>query len=379
MTMHIPFVDLKAQFGEIRDEALAAITGVLDSMELVLGKNLQAFERELADYCQTSHAIGLASGTDALALALRACGVEPGDEVITASNSFMATAGAIVQIGAVPVFVDVDPQTYTLDPTCVEAAISPLTRAIVPVHLYGQMADMSAIMQIARRHGLVVVEDACQAHGAEDRGRRAGSLGDAAAFSFYPSKNLGAYGDAGAVTTRSASIAERIRMLRDHGSTRKYEHREMGVNSRLDEIQAAVLRVKLRYLDAWNARRRAHAAVYDELLANIDVVRPVVRDGAQHVYHLYVIQTEDRHRVRKTLLSHGISTGIHYPIPIHQQLACKSIRHIANDLPVTESQAGQILSLPMYAELEADQIEYVVARLSETRTRRRMPALAGQY
>jgi len=376
--MQIPFVDLKAQYSAIREDVLEALSAVLDNMELVLGPNVRAFESEFAEYCHAQHALGLASGTDALVLALRACGVGPGDEVITASNSFIATAEAIVLLGAVPVFVDVDPGTFTLDPSCLEAAISHQTRAIVPVHLYGQMADMDAIMRIARRHGLAVVEDACQAHGAEDRGRRAGSIGDAAAFSFYASKNLGAYGDAGAITTNSAAIAEKIRILRDHGSARKYEHLEMGVNSRLDEVQAAVLRVKLKLLDGWNERRIAHALAYDSLLADVDVIRPSVRVDAKHVYHLYVVQTDDRDRVRTALADRGIATGVHYPIPIHQQPACHGVGRVVSELRVTESQAHRILSLPMFAELEQAQVEYVTACLRETLVNRCELAFAGR-
>jgi dTDP-4-amino-4,6-dideoxygalactose transaminase len=357
--MKIPFVDLKAQYGAIREEVQAAILDVLDGMELVLGSNLRAFETEFAEYCQAKYAIGVAQGTDALMLALRACGVGPGDEVVTVAHTFIATSEAIVQLGAIPVYVDIDPATYTLDPACLEAAIGPRTRAVVPVHLYGQMADMDAIMAIARRHGLAVVEDACQAHGAEDRGRRAGSIGDAAAFSFYPSKNLGAYGDGGAVTTNSRAIAECVQRLRDHGSVRKYEHQEMGWNSRLDELQAAALRVKLRYLDEWNARRRAHAATYAELLADLDLVLPATRAGASHVYHLYVIQTEARDFGRRMLANFGIATGIHYPTPIHLQPASLGIGRVAGDLRVTEWVAPRVLSLPMYAEMEAAQLTYV--------------------
>ncbi|CAA9216038.1 MAG: Aminotransferase, DegT/DnrJ/EryC1/StrS family, partial [uncultured Chloroflexia bacterium] len=299
--MHVPFVDLKAQYRTIKDEVLAELSQVLDSMELMLGPNVRAFEAEFADYCRARHAIGVANGTDALYLALRACGVGAGDEVVTVSHSFIATAEAIVQAGAMPVYVDVDPETYTLDPAQLELAISPLTRAIIPVHLYGQMADMDPIMEVARRHGVAVIEDACQAHGAEYKGRRAGSIGDAAAFSFYMGKNLGAYGDAGAVTTNSHAIAECVRTLRDHGSTRKYHHSEMGVNSRLDELQAAFLRIKLQYLDEWNEQRRRHAQAYGSLLADLPVQLPLERLEGGHVYHLYVIQTDDRNRVRATL------------------------------------------------------------------------------
>lgn len=362
-TMQIPFVDLKAQYGPIREEIQAAMLDVLDGMELVLGPNLRAFEAEFAAYCQAKYAIGVAQGTDALMLALRACGVGPGDEVITVSHTFIATSEAIVQLGAIPVYVDIDPQTYTLDPACLEAAIGPRTRAVVPVHLYGQMADMDAILPIARRHGLAVVEDACQAHGAEDRGRRAGSLGDAAAFSFYPSKNLGAYGDGGAVTTNSRAIAECVQRLRDHGSIRKYEHQEMGWNSRLDEIQAAALRIKLRYLDEWNARRRAHAETYAALLDDLDIALPTTRAGASHVYHLYVIQTEARDFGRRVLGNVGVATGVHYPTPVHLQPASLGVGRVAGDLRVTEWVAPRVLSLPMYAEMEAAQLSYVATSM----------------
>ena len=355
----IPFVDLKAQYRNIGPEIRAAMNQVLESMDLLLGPNVRAFEEEFATFCQARYAIGVNSGTDALALALRACGIQPGDEVITPANSFIASAAAIVQIGAIPVFVDVDSETFTIDPDLLEAAITPRTRAVVPVHLYGQMADLSRVMEIARRHGLAVVEDACQAHGAEDRGLRAGSVGDAAAFSFYVSKNLGAYGDAGAVTTNSRAIAEQVRRLRDHGSLHKYEHEEFGLNSRLDELQAAVLRVKLRYLEAWNAQRIAAAARYDEVLAELDVVLPRVRSGARHVFHLYVIQTDERDRVRESLEARGVATGIHYPIPIHRQAACQDAGRIHGRLDVTDGLAGRILSLPIYAEIESEQIHYV--------------------
>ena len=361
--MQVPFVDLKTQYHSIQSEVLVRILDALDGMNLLLGPNVRAFEAEFAAFCQAEHAIGVASGTDALYLALRACGIKAGDEVITVSHSFIATAQTIVQLGAVPVFVDVDPDTYTLDPERLAAAIGPRTRAIVPVHLYGQMADMEPIMAIARQHGLVVVEDACQAHGAEDRGRRAGSIGDAAAFSFYMSKNLGAYGDAGAVTTNSRAIAEEIRLLRDHGAAHKYEHSEMGMNSRLDEIQAAVLRVKLPQLEMWNEQRRAHAQAYRQLLDDVDVTVPVTRRGASHVYHLYVVQAGDRDRVRQELTDRGVATGIHYPIPIHLQDAARGIGRISGDLHVTESLAKRVLSLPMYAELQPQQQSYVASCL----------------
>ena len=345
-------------------------------MELLLGPNVRAFESEFGDFCGTQYSVGVANGTDALYLALRACGVTPGDEVITVSHSFIATAEAIVQLGAIPVYVEIDPETYTMDPTKLEAAIRPQTKAIVPVHLYGQMADMDAIMSIAYRYGLVVVEDACQAHGAEYKGRRAGSFGDAAAFSFYMGKNLGAYGDAGAVVTNSRAIAECVRMLREHGSSVKYHHDEMGVNSRLDELQAAVLRVKLRYLEAWNEQRRAHAETYRALLSDLPVQLPSVRSDGGHVFHLYVIQSDDRDRLRESLANRGVSVGIHYPVPIHQQRASYGIGRIEGNLHITETMAGRILSLPMYPEMEQAQLEYTASCLRRACATRGL-AIAG--
>ncbi len=363
-SMQIPLVDLKAQYETVRDEVQLALVEALESMELTLGPNLRAFEAEFAIHCGVEHTVGVSSGTDALYLALRACGVGPGDEVITVANTFVATVEAIVLLGATPVFVDIDPDTYTLDPARLRGAIGPRSRAIVPVHLYGQMADMEAVMAIARRYGLTVVEDACQAHGAEFQGRRAGSIGDAAAFSFYVSKNLGAYGESGAVTTSSLPIAECVRRLRDHGSTRKYEHDEMGVNARMDELQAAVLRVKLRHLDEWNARRRALAARYDELLASADIDLPITRPAAQHVFHLYVVRLAERERVRQLLADRGIATGVHYPTPIHKQPAALGLGRVAGDLRVTEAFADQILSLPMYAELSDEQLQHIADSLT---------------
>jgi dTDP-4-amino-4,6-dideoxygalactose transaminase len=357
--MEIPFVDLKAQYATIRNESAAGFDEALTSMNLLLGPNVRAFEVEFADYCQARYALGVANGTDALYLALKACGVGAGDEVITVSHSFIATAEAIVNLGAVPVYVDVDPETYTLDPSKLKPAITSKTRAIIPVHLYGQMADMDPIMEIARQYGLVVIEDACQAHGAEYKGRRAGSIGDAAAWSFYMGKNLGAYGDAGAITTNSKAVADHIRLLRDHGSKVKYEHDEMGMNSRLDELQAVVLRVKLPYLDQWNAARRSHSDTYRRLLEEAYVTLPAEAAYGKHVYHLFVVQTDDRERVREVLTSHGIATGIHYPIPIHDQIASRSIGRVVGSMKVTDSLAPRILSLPMYAELEERQIDFV--------------------
>jgi dTDP-4-amino-4,6-dideoxygalactose transaminase len=361
----VPFVDLKAQLASIRNDVLSAVADCLDSMDLILGPNVRAFESEFASYCDARYGVGVGSGTDALYLALRTCGIGPGDEVITVSHTFVATAEAIIVAGATPVFVDIDPETYTMDPTCIEAAIGPRTRAILPVHLYGQMADMEAITEIAQRRGLLVIEDACQAHGAEYRGRRAGSVGDAAAFSFYMSKNLGAYGEAGAVTTNSRAIAEGVAMLRDHGSVRKYAHDDIGVNARLDEIQAAVLRVKLRHLDTYTALRQAHAQEYAQLLEGAGVEVPIVRDGATHVFHLYVVQTSDRDHVARVLADRAVATGVHYPTPIHLQPAFSGVGRVVGELAVTERVANRILSLPMYPELQPTQLAYVAECLRE--------------
>jgi dTDP-4-amino-4,6-dideoxygalactose transaminase len=366
--MEIPFVDLKAQYATIREQIVAGFDEALAGMNLLLGPNVQAFEVEFAEYCQARYALGVANGTDALYLAMKACGVGAGDEVITVSHSFIATAEAIVNLGAVPVYVDVDPDTYTLDPEKLKPAITSKTRAIVPVHLYGQMADMDPIMEIARQYGLVVIEDACQAHGAEYRGRRAGSIGDAAAWSFYMGKNLGAYGDAGAITTNSKAVADHVRLLRDHGSRIKYEHDEMGINSRLDELQAVVLRVKLPYLDGWNAARREHAGSYRRLLEEAYVTLPAEAAWNRHNYHLFVIQTDERDHVRDILAKQGIATGIHYPIPIHDQIASRSIGRVAGSMRVTDRLAPRILSLPMYAELDVSQQEFVAVALRSATT-----------
>ena len=356
----IPLVDLKEQFQPLKKEIMTEIEGVLDKMQLFLGENVYQLEREFADYCGARFAVGVGSGTDALYLSLRAMGVGHGDEVITVANSFIATAEAIVHAGARPVFVDIDAETYTIDATKVEAAITGRTKAVLPVHLYGHPADMVPIMAIARRHGLRVIEDACQAHGAEYKGVKVGTIGDAGAFSFYCSKNLGAYGEGGMVVTKDREIATQVQMLRDHGRNGKYHHATMGTNSRLDEIQSAILRVKLRHLDEWNTMRRALAAEYNSQLFGIEeIVRPTERAHAEHVYHLYVIRTPDREGLRARLRRHNIETGIHYPIPVHLQQALLAAGHSGGSLPVTESVSQEILSLPMYPELTVDQVHYI--------------------
>ena len=359
----IPLVDLKAQFAPLEEEILGTIREILHSMHLFMGPHLTAFEQAFAAYCDASYCQGLGTGTDALVMALRACGVGAGDEVITVAHSFIATVEAIALVGARPIFVDVDPQTYTMDPAGVEARITPRTRALLPVHLYGQPADMDPLLAIAQQHGLHVIEDACQAHGATYHGRRAGSLGAAAAFSFYFSKNLGAYGEGGAVTTSDPAIDKAIRLLRNHGQAVRYYHDLIGTNARIDEIQAAVLGIKLRYLDEWNTRRRAHAAAYGRLLAGTPLGLPVAAPGREHVYHLYVVRAPERDRLQTWLQERGIGTGIHYPVPIHQQAACAE--YDRPSLPVTEALAGEILSLPMYAELTEEQLAYIAGAVHE--------------
>jgi dTDP-4-amino-4,6-dideoxygalactose transaminase len=357
--MNVPLVDLKAQYQPLKEEILAGMAQVLDGMRLFLGDNVQALEREFAQFCGVRHGIGVSDGTAALHIILRAMGIGPGDEVITVSHTFIATAEAIVLAGARPVFVDIDPHTYLMDVGQIESAITPSTRAILPVHLYGQPVDMDPVMEIAGRHGLKVIEDACQSHGAEYKGRRTGGLGDAAAFSFYFSKNLGAYGEGGFITTNDDELARQIRMIRDHGSERRYYHDLIGWNARLDELQAVVLRAKLPHLEAWNAARRNHAARYNELLSGGPAVTPEECPGNSHVYHLYVVRVQDRDALQARLKESGVFAGIHYPVPVHLQKAMAYLGYKPGDLPVTEQVVAEILSLPMYAELTDEQIEYV--------------------
>ena len=364
--MDVPLVDLKAQYQPLKADILGRIEVILDGMRLFLGPNVQALEAEFAAFHEVEHAVGMSDGTAALQLALLVCGVGPGDEVITVSHTFIATAEAIALVGAKPVFVDVDPGTYTMDVSQLELAITPRTRAIIPVHLYGQPADMDPIMDLARAHGLKVVEDACQAHGARYRGRRTGGLGHIAAYSFYFSKNLGAYGEAGMVTTSDTQLADRVRILRDHGSPERYHHEMVGMNARLDEIQAAVLRAKLPYLEAWNSQRRANAAHYTDLLSCVsEVVVPQVAAYAEHVFHLYVVQAPRRDDLVSYMKKRGIGAGIHYPVPCHLQPAFRDLGYQQGDLPVTERLAGRIVSLPMYPELTAAQQACVVAAIGE--------------
>ena len=364
----IPFVDLKAQYRSIKPEVTAAIAGVLESCEFTLGSEVAAFEKEFAAYCRGEHGVGVNSGTSALHLALLAAGVGPGDEVITVPFTFLATVSAIDYTGARPVFVDVDPRTLTMDPAALEAAITPRTRAVIPVHLYGRPADMDPIVAIARRHGLVVIEDAAQAHGAEYKGRRAGSLGEMACFSFYPGKNLGAYGEGGLVVTDSPEYTRTLRMLRDWGAEKKYEHVLKGYNYRMEGIQGAVLRVKLRHLDDWTESRREAAARYDELLVDSGVETPPPASDARHVYHIYAVRTASRQAWQDALKEQGIQTGVHYPVPVHLQPAFADLGYRAGQFPASERAAKEVLSLPMFPELSAEQCETVcgaVRRLAQ--------------
>lgn len=359
--MAVPFLDLQAQYRSLKHEIDPAIQAVIDTSAFVLGPAVERFERAFADYCGTAQCAAVSSGTSAVALLLRAHGIGAGDEVITVANTFFATTEAIEHAGATPVLVDCEESTALIDPRLVEAAVTPRTRAILPVHLYGQPADMDALAAIARRHGALLLEDACQAHGARYRGRRTGGLADGAAFSFYPGKNLGAYGEAGAVTTNDAAIACRIRMLRDHGSPAKYQHTSIGWNERMDGIQGAVLETKLRHLDGWNARRRAHAAAYRAQLP--DHVQAIASlDATEPVYHLFVVRVANRDRVQQALAERGIGTGIHYPIPIHLQPAYDG-RWPHGAFPHSERLAHEVLSLPMFPELTGDQISSVLDAL----------------
>jgi dTDP-4-amino-4,6-dideoxygalactose transaminase len=362
--MKVPFLDLKAQYESIKDEVAVAIQQVLDKTAFAGGPFVAQFEKEFAAFCKTQYCIGVGSGTDALWLALLGLGVGPGDEVITVPDTFIATAEAISYCGAQPVFVDVDEKTYNMNPALLEAAITARTKAIIPVHLFGQMADMDPILEIARKHNLFVVEDASQAHGAENKGRIAGSIGDAGCFSFYPGKNLGAYGEAGAVVTNNAGLDEKIRMLRDHGQAKKYYHAMIGWNARMDGFQGAILSVKLKHLAEWNDARRRNAKLYNELFGRIDgVVAPQESPDNKHVYHIYAIRVSNRDDLIKTLAEKDIHCGIHYPIPLHLQEAYKALQLKEGSFPVAEKVASEFVSLPMFPELGRDQIEFVAREI----------------
>lgn len=364
--MRIPLVDLHAQYRTIKHEITTTFEDVLENMQLFLGPQVQEFEKEFADYCGCGYGIGLSSGTDALVLALRACDIGPGDEVITVANTFIATVEAIALVGATPVFIDVDPETYTMDWQQLDHALTSRTRAILPVHLYGYPVEMQPVLDFARAHNLYVIEDASQAHGATYQGQRVGSFGDIGCFSLYYSKNLGAYGEAGICVTNKSDLAERIRLLRDHGSRIRYRHEILGVNARLDELQAAVLRVKLRYLEQWNAARQAHAQSYKEQLQDVVEAIPLVKSWGTHVYYVYVIQVWNRAHFREMLEQEGIATGIHYPIPVHLQPSCAHFGYKQGMLPVTEAAAERIVSLPMYPELTAEQLQVVTSAVKKS-------------
>lgn len=366
----IPLVDLKAQYQQIKDEVRAAIDEVLESGQFVLGEEVAAFEREFAAFSGTRYAVAVNSGTSALHLALLAAGIGPGDEVITVPFTFVATAAAIAYTGARPVFVDIEPRSLTMDPARIEAVITPRTRAIVPVHLYGQPADMDPILEIARRRSLSVIEDAAQAHGAEYKGRRAGSLGDLACFSFYPSKNLGAYGEGGLVTTDNPEYARGIRLLRDWGQEQRYHHVVQAYNYRMEGFQGAILRVKLRHLEVWTEARRQNAQHYHGLLADAGVRIPEARPDSRHVYYVYAIRVCDRDGLQAALDAQAIHTGIHYPIPVHLQKAYTHLTYGPGDFRHSESAAAEVLSLPMYPELTPSQIETVASAVNRYERRR---------
>ncbi len=355
----IPFVDLKAQYAGIKDEVNVAIQNVLDTCQFTLGKEVAEFEKEFASYCNAQYGIGVNSGTSALHLALLAAGVGPGDEVITVPFTFVATVAAIYYTGAKTVFVDINPLTFSMNVNAIEGALTERTKAIIPVHLYGQPADMDPILELAKRHNLVVIEDAAQAHGAEYKGQRVGSLGDMGCFSFYPGKNLGAYGEGGMVTTNNSDYTRTIKMLRDWGAEQKYQHVLKGFNYRLEGLQGAVLRVKLRHLDEWTECRRAAANHYDHLLQVLEVATPKAMHYSRHVYHIYAIRTSSRGDWQQALQAKGIQTGIHYPIPIHLLPAYADLGYTIGDFPHSERAADEVLSLPMFAELTKTQCEEV--------------------
>jgi dTDP-4-amino-4,6-dideoxygalactose transaminase len=369
-TNQVPYLDLKAQYRSIKPEIDAAIAGVLESAQFVLGSEVAGFEREFAAYCGSAECIALNSGTSALHLALLAAGVKPGDEVITVPFTFVASVAAVIYAGATPVLVDIDPRSYTMDPSKLEAAITPRSKAILPVHLYGQPADMDPIMEVARRHRLAVIEDAAQAHGAQYKGRPIGNVSDITCYSFYPTKNLGAYGEGGAVTTNNAEYAETMRKLRDWGQDSKYHHVLRGYNYRMEGLQGAILRVKLRHLNQWIEARRAVAALYANMLANCGVDLPQEMAWARHVYHVYTLRTEDRDGLRSALQAEGIQTAVHYALPAHLQPAYSDLGYSKGSFPQSEAAAAQVLSLPIYPELSEQAVARVASAMKKALSRR---------
>ncbi len=364
--MKVPFLDLKIQYKQIEHEVMPMITEAMANGAFIGGEHVSCFEKEFAEFCNSSYCVGVNSGTDALRFALMAIGTGPGDEVITVPNTFIATTEAISQVGAKPVFIDIYPDTCNMDVSKIEDKISETTKAIIPVHLYGQPADMDPILEIAQQNGIAVIEDACQAHGASYKNSKAGSMGAVGCFSFYPGKNLGAFGEGGAIVTQDEAVAQKIRMIRDHGQQKKYFHDLEGYNGRLDAIQAGVLRIKLKQLADWNKSRRKNAAFYNELLSEIPSVTLLTEaEFAESVYHLYVIFLEDRDGLQKFLNEKKIATGLHYPLPLHLQKAYTHLRYSKGDFPVSENVADRLLSLPMFPELTRDQIEYVAQSIKE--------------
>ena len=363
---NVPYLDLKAQYQSIKPEIDAAIARVLNSCQFVLGSEVAAFERDFASYSGATECIALNSGTSALHLALLAAGVGPVDEVITVPFTFVASVAAVLYAGARPVLIDIDPRSFTMDPAAIEAAITPRTKAILPVHLYGQSADMDPIMEIARRHRLVVIEDAAQAHGAKYKGRSVGSIGDMACFSFYPGKNLGAYGEGGAVTTNNADYAKQVRMLRDWGQDRKYHHLLRGYNYRMEGFQGAILGVKLKHLSHWTEARRAVVHQYNELLTDCEIETPKEMSWGQHVYHVYTLRSDDRQGLQAALTAEGVQTGIHYPVPVHLQPAYSDLGYGPGAFPHAERAANQVLSLPLYPELSSAAIAHVAEIVRKT-------------
>ncbi|MDI6717048.1 MAG: DegT/DnrJ/EryC1/StrS family aminotransferase [Actinomycetota bacterium] len=363
--MSIPLLDLKAQYDSIKDELESAVLSVLRSGHYILGPKVEELEKAIANYCGVKYAVAVANGTDALVLSLDAMGIGPGDEVITSPFTFFASAESISRVGAKPVFVDIDPGTYNLVPDQIEQKITNRTKAIIPVHIFGQPAEMDEILDIASRHNLKVIEDACQAIGAQYRGRKIGSLGDAACFSFFPSKNLGGAGDGGIVVTNDEDLANRIKMLRQHGSDRKYYHSLIGYNSRLDALQAAILLVKLKYIDTWNDARRQKAHYYNKLFAGTNVITPVELNHVKHVYHLYIIRVPNRNEVESALKAKGIGCGVYYPVPLHLQDAYKDLGYSQGDLPVSEAACHETMAIPLYPELDIRDMERIASIVKE--------------
>lgn len=365
MDMKVPFVDLKKQYESIKKEIDSKISFLINNSAFILGEDLEKFEKEFSEFCNIGYCIGVSSGTDALMIALRALGIVNGDEVITVPNTFIATAEAISLTGARPVFVDINEEDYNINVDLVKEKITEKTKAIIPVHLFGQPADIKGIMDIANKNNLFVVEDACQAHGAEFESKKVGTFGDVGCFSFYPGKNLGAYGDGGAVVTNNKEIYRKILSMRSHGEVEKNKHEVIGSTNRLDNLQAGILRVKLKYLKKWNSKRRENASIYRKYLSDLKIIVPEELEGRKHIYHIFAVRLKDRDKVRKELFNRGIATGIHYPIPIHMQKAYRFLGYNKGDFPVSEMVANEILSLPMFPELSEDQIKYICNLLKE--------------